>query len=476
MMRRLLPLILLVTGCNLAPRKFMPELDMPASYRFADNEEDTCANVRWWEQLGDPILTALIETALENNRDLQTAIWRVKEYWGQYQVARSALFPQINFTANAYKTKLPTNAVLTQFLPGINPEFANYSPLINLSYEFDFWGQQRNLSYAAFAEYAAQIENRRTVVLTLIGAVAQAYMTLRQLDEQLVISRETLRSRADSLKLQTDRYQGGVISEMDVSQAESAYQEAWVAIEQLQLQIPVQENLLSVLIGQNPEPIVRGKKVDEWPLPFSVPTGLPLDLLARRPDIIAAENLLIASNANIGVARANFLPQINLTSFYGWDSAHLNTLFTQSARTWQVGGTLLEQIFTGGRLFGTLHVAKAQQKEALFHYEQTILNALAEVNNALITFEKSKQIYVSYTADVEALQQYLHLAVLRYNEGETDYLTVLDAERTLFSALLSQIQAQAEQFLALVNLYKALGGGWVVDADGCLTPHPPDGR
>jgi multidrug efflux system outer membrane protein len=455
----------------------MPAVDMPESWRFDSDPADTCGNLRWWELLGDPVLTELIETALENNRDLQAAMWAVKQYWGLYEVARSQLFPQFNVSAEAFKTQLPSHANLLQFIPlaqGVTPTFANYQALFNGMYEADFWGQFRNMRYEAFAQYAAQIENRRQVILTLVGAVAQAYITLRQYDQQLVISRETLKSRRDSLTLATQRFEGGVVSELDVAQAQSAYEEALIAVEQYQLLIPQQEDMLSVLIGQNPAPIIRHKGLNDWVLPPEVPAGLPSDLLARRPDILAAENLLIAANANIGVARANFFPSVNLLGFIGYDSAQLNQLFTDPALTWQVGGTLLQQIFTGGRLRGNLHAAKAQQQEALYKYEQTILNALAEVNDALIGFEKSKQIYITYTEDVLALERYLHLSWLRYDEGQTDYLTVLDAERTLFSAQLQEVQAQADQFLTLVALYKALGGGWVLDADENLTCHPPD--
>ncbi len=462
-------------ACNFAPRYTQPELsDMPQEWRFSSEEGSTLCNLRWWEAIGDPILNQLIETALQNNKDLKVAIYRVKEYWGQYEVVRSALLPQINFSGNAFKERLPTNANFTHFLPGINPIIQNFQGLFNLSYEFDFWGQIRNQTFAAYSLYLAQIENRRTVVLSLVASVARAYIYLRQLDLEMTVSLETLQSREESLRIARARFEGGQTSEIDVTQAASAYEEAVVAVKELERQIPQQEDLLSVLLGQSPTDILRGKAVYEFALPEEIPAGQPCEILTQRPDIMAAEERLIASNANIGVARAAFFPQLSLAAFYGRNSFYLNQFFDQSSKVWQIGGNILQQIFTGGALFGQLEVAKAQQKEALFQYQQTILTALREVNDSLIGYEKSQEIFAAYEADVIALQEYLKLSWLRYYEGQTQYLTVLDAERTLFSAQILLAQAQADQFLTLVDLYKALGGGWVLDADTCLTPHPKD--
>ncbi len=474
-MKKLFPLLLLLSACNFAPQYSRPELDdMPEGWRTLNDDGSTLCNIRWWESLGDPILNNLIETALENNKDLQVAIWRVKEYWGQYEIVRSALFPQINFSGQAFKERLPLNANFTHFLPGINPIIQNYQGLFNLSYEFDFWGKIRNQTFAAYSQYIAQIENRKTVVMSLVASVARGYIYLRQLDLEIKISRETLESRIESLRIARARFEGGLTSEIEVAQAASAYEEAVAAVKELERQIPQQENLLSVLLGQSPKDIMRGKPVNEFDLPAEVPVGLPSDLLTRRPDILAAENRLIAANANIGVARAAFFPQINLNAFYGRDSFLLSQFFNKGSKTWEIGGNLLQQIFTGGALFGQLDVSKAQQKETLFQYEQTILTALREVNDALVGYEKSQEIFATYEADVIALQEYLRLSWLRYYEGQTQYLTVLDAERTLFSAQILLAQSQADQFLTLVDLYKALGGGWVLDADDCLTPHPRD--
>lgn len=473
--------LLCMSGCNFAPKYTQPELDdMPTSWRFESSDASTLCNLKWWEALGDPVLDSLIDTALQNNKDLQVAIWRVREYWGQYEIVRSGLFPQLNAQASALKQRFPIKAGFLDFLPGggatINPILPDYKGVFNLSYEFDFWGQIRNETFAAYNQYLAQVENRRTVVLTLVAAVAQAYITLRQLDLQLLITQETVESRRESLELAKERFEGGLTSEIEVAQAASTYEETVATLQEYEKLIPQQENLLSVLIGQSPRDIVRGKGVWEWDLPPEIPAGLPSDLLTRRPDILQAENILIAANANIGVARAAFFPQISLTAFYGADSSQLNAFFDKASRTWQIGGSLLQQIFTGGRLFGQLDVAKAQQKEAVYHYEQTILTALKEVNDAMIGHQQSKKIVDTDEADVIARQEYLYLAWLRYYEGEADYLTVLDAERTLFTAQLSLAQAMGDEFITLVDLYKALGGGWIIDADASLPIHREEDR
>jgi outer membrane protein, multidrug efflux system len=465
-MRRLFPLLVLLTACNLAPRYQQPQLcDMPCGWRVSSDDSSTLCNLRWWEALNDPVLNELILTALANNRDLQVAVWRVKEYWGQYEVVRASLMPQITASGSALKERLPLNANITHFIPGLDPVITDYQALFNLSYEFDFWGRLRNQMFDAYSQYLAQEADRQTVIMTLVSSVAQSYVRLRQLDMELQIAKATLESRDESYRIACARFQGGLTSQIDVMQALSAYEESVAAVEELERQIPQQENLLSVLLGESPHDIVRGKEIYELQLPPALPTGLPSDLLTRRPDIRAAEHRLIGANANIGAARAAFLPQFNLFGFTGRESFLLRSLFTTPSRTWDIGGSFLQPIFMGGSLIGNLHITKAQKQELLYSYEQAILTALREVNSSLIGYQQSQQIFAAYTADVTALQQYLRLSWLRYYEGQTQYLTVLDAERTLFSAQIKLVQAQADQFLTLIDLYKALGGGWVIDAD-----------
>ena len=460
-----------LTACNFAPKYSSPDIALPVDWRTESEVEDPLINVSWWKHWGDEVLDEYIQTALDHNKDLKGAIWRVNQYRAQYIVKRSGLFPQISSNGSAIKEKL---AVDTDFLSsGINPITPNYEMDLSLSYELDFWGKVRNEAASANFDYLAQIEDRKTVVLTLVGSVAQAYVLLRQLDLQLQISRDLVKSRKESLRIATCRFEGGLTSKIEVDQSLAIYEESIVAVETLERAVPQQENLLCILLGEAPHSVKRGKTLPQLALPLEVPSGAPVDLLTRRPDIIKAENTLKAANANIGVARAAFFPQLNLSSLLGLDSLQLYNLFKKNSKIWGIGGSFLQQVFTGGALIGQLKIAEAQKQELLFGYEQTILNSLKEVNNSLIGLEKSKEIFKTQERRVMALKDYLELAWYRYYEGQTDYLTVVDAEREVFSAQIDMIGDQAEQFLVLVNLYKALGGGWVQEADNQAMEYGP---
>ena len=406
-----------------------------------------------------------MQMALDHNKDLKVAMWRVNEYLAQYQIVRSGLFPQVSANGSALKEQVPIDA---NFLPiTISPITADYHLELSLAYEIDFWGKVRNQTSAAYSEYLAQVENRRTVILTLVGSVAQSYITLRQLDAQLLLSKGILESRKEALQIAIDRFEGGLTSKIEVDQSQSVYEEAVATVENLEKLVPQQENLLCVLLGEVPHNgVKRGKTLGEFVLAESVPTGQPADLLTRRPDILQAENNLKAANANIGVARAAFFPQMNLSALYGVDNLQLSRLFKKASELWEIGGSFAQQIFTGGALVGQLRLSKAQKQELIFQYEQTILTALREVNDSLIGTKQTKKVYQADAKQVAALKDYLKLAWYRYYEGQTDYLTVLDAEREVFSVELNMIGAQADQFFALINLYKSLGGGWVLEADG----------
>ena len=460
--------LLVCQGCNLAPRYSRPEVTMPTSFRTTSEVGEDEDNIAWWKGLGDEVLDGLIGKALANNRDLQVAVWRVKEYLAEYEEVRASLFPQIAGNSIAVKEKLPINE---NFLPpGMSPITPDYSLVGTLSYELDFWGQLRNQTSAAYSEYLAQVEDRKTVVLTLVASVVQSYITLRQLDLQLEFAKNTLESRKESLEIAKDRFEGGLTSKIEVDQALSVYEEAVAAVENYERQIPQQENLICVLLGESSHEIPRGASLQDMDLPYNVPAGLPSDLLTRRPDILKAENALQAANANVGVARAAFFPQVTFAALYGVNSLQLKKLLHKSSTTWAIGGSLLQQIFTGGALVAQLRVAEAQKKELIFSYQQKILEAFREVNDALIGLEKSKEIFKAYQTQVAALKDYLSLAWYRYYEGQTEYLTVLDAERHVFDAEIHLASAQADQFLFLVNLYKSLGGGWVVEADREVHP------
>ncbi len=301
--------------------------------------------------------------------------------------------------------------------------------------------------------------------MTLVGSVASAYVQLRQLDLQLQLSRHITETRKESLRIATARFQGGLTSKIEMDQSLAVYQESIGVVVELERLVPQQENLLCVLLGEPSHTLKRGKPLPELLLPNAVPTGEPSDLLTRRPDIVQAENKLKAAHADIGVARAAFFPQLTFSSLFGFDSLHIKKLFKRNSQNWEIGGAFLQAIFTGGALVGQLKIADAQKQEMLFQYEQTILEALKEVNSFLIGFEKSKEVLEADLVRVAALKDYLELAWYRYYEGQTEYLTVVDAEREVFSAELDMVDAQGEQFLVLVKLYKALGGGWVEEVD-----------
>ena len=463
---KFLLLALLVTGCNFAPRYQRPCVETPSGWRFESDMGSTCANLRWWEELGDPILDDLIVQALQNNKDLKVAMWRVCQFYGRYLVASSDLYPQISSDGSAVREKFPEASFIP---PDFDPITSVYQYEFSLAYELDFWGRVRNLSQAGYEELLASVENRRTVVLSLVTAVAQAYIRLRELDRELVIAYATLRDREEYVEIAWKRFRGGLTSEIEVDQALSVMEETQADIVKLETEIPVQENLISLLVGRPPSPIGRGETLEQLELPICVPAGLPSDLLERRPDILAAENELRAANARIGAARAAIFPTISLTGLFGGESFQLNQLFTIPSRLWAAGGGYSWDIFTGGRLTGRLKSAKAVQQELLYQYEQTVLTAFKEVSDALVAHRQSKELVLVEKRRVEAVAEYLKLAWLRYYDGQTDYLTVLDAERQLFRAEIDLTKAQADVFFTLVDLYKSLGGGWVWDADACLT-------
>ncbi|MDP1879796.1 MAG: efflux transporter outer membrane subunit [Parachlamydiaceae bacterium] len=466
-----------------------PSLEMPEKWRLPENEESTSLNAKWWEQLNDSVLNDLVLEAIENNKDIKIAIARVDEFIARVGVISSQLYPQINAQGSALRQRtsqtlagtqdfgsssgggifpFPGNGVFPFFTP-VSPYANDYRAVINASYQLDLFGKIRSATDASIAEMLAQAENQRTVVLTIVSNVATAYVTLRQYDAQLEISLKTLKSREESYELAKIRFEEGLTSELEVKQAASEVDEAIIQVIQLQYLIPVQENLISVLIGHPPDLVARGRSIDEWSLPIDIPAGLPADLLEQRPDIKEAEYQLVAANATIGEARAQFFPDITLTGYYGYESGQLHKLFIDPSRTWQIFGNLLQPIFEGGRLISNLDLTTAIKRQAYYNYQQTVLTALKEANDAFIAYEQSKKGVLAEMQRVKDLTDYLKLATLQYENGLVDYLNVLDAERRLFGAQLDLAQAQAYVFTSLISIYQALGGGWVSDADYLAT-------
>ena len=457
-------IVLLLAGCAMGPDYKRPAIDSPNAWRFEDKEAKDLANTAWWGQFEDPVLDDLIRTALRENYDLRIATARVEEYVGRYWVGRSGLFPQISANASAGRSRASEEGLSPVLTSAMKNPADSYQAAFGGYWEIDLWGKLRRANEAARADLLSTEEARQAVILSLVSAVANGYIGLRDLDKQLEVARRTAKSREESYKLFKLRYEGGVISELELNQVKSEYEQALATIPQIEKQVAFQENGLSVLIGRNPGPILRGKSMDELVLP-AVPAGLPSDILTRRPDIRQAEQALIAANARIGVAKAQFFPAISLTGLFGWSSTALDNLFTGPAQVWSYAGSLTAPIFTGGFLMGQLKATEAIQQQTLFNYQSTIQNAFREVDDALIDQKRTREQLEAQKRQVDALKEYARIARLRYENGYTSYIEVLDAERSLFSAELSYTQTQGVLFQALVNLYKAVGGGWVVEAD-----------
>lgn len=467
----LLGMALAIKSCG-RPNYEAQYVSIPQEWRFSIDDGDTLCNARWWEELKDPVLNELIVIALHNNQDIHVAIARVCEYYAKLGVVNANMYPFVNGNASYSRTQssLATPLASLDSLPlpgfsGIPRTNNNFLANFSLAWQLDFWGQLASATEAAYAEYLGSIEARRAVILTVVTATAEGYITLRSLDAQLLVSRETQDSREQSLKLAQNRFRLGETSELEVVQAEAELEMAILRVLEFERQIPIQENLLSVLLGVNPRSITRGSKIEAFEYPLCVPAGLPSDLLYRRPDIIEAEDKLISANALVSEARALYFPQINLTGLYGNESSKLHKLFTSPANLWSYGLSALQPIYNSGQIYYQVEEAVALRDEALFAYRQIVLKAFAEVDSALISYQKYLELVTENRKQVRILTEYVHLANLRYDEGEVDYLNVLDAERSLFDAELQLIQSQANSFNALVELYGALGGGWVIDAD-----------
>jgi multidrug efflux system outer membrane protein len=477
----LLSLALMISGC-IRPHYTPPSIPTPENWRFKSDEGSTLCNLRWWEEFEDPVLNTLILSALKNNQDLRVAIARVFEYRASLGVTNSFLYPHIDASALYSRTKnslaLATTPVFPA-IPGLPEEFGlgiprifdDFQLFLNLNWELDFWGRLSSASEASYYNLLGQIEARRAVVVTVVSSVATSYIRLRQLDAQLEIAKKTFQSRKESLQLAVYRFEVGETSELEVKQAESELALAAIRTTLLEREIPIQENLLSVILGENSRSIERGSPIGNFRYPIVIPTGLPSDLLARRPDIMQAEDNLIAANAEITKAKALLYPQLNLAGLYGAESNLLENLFKSPANMWQYALSAVEPIFNAGKTIFLIQEAKAVYAELLFQYRQTILKAFREVNDALISYEKDRQLAIEHANQVQVLSEYLRLARLRYLEGEIDYLNVLDAERSLFNAELQHVEAQGDSFAAVVQLYGALGGGWILDSDAvALTP------
>jgi outer membrane protein, multidrug efflux system len=447
-----------LASCAVGPDYHRPAVDTPSSFRFAAPDAEVVdSSLDWWKQFNDPVLDALIGKALAQNKDLGIAAARVEEYYGRYVVTRAGLFPQVGANFGAARSRgVPA--------PGYPPLVGNQVQLEGtVSWELDLFGRLRRLTEAARADYLGTQAAQQATHIALIANVATAYLQLRDYDNQLGIAQQTLRSREGALHLFEERFGGGTVSLVQVSQARSEYESAQASVYSIQQQIGQQEDAISLLLGQNPGPIPRGKPIAELSAPV-IPAGLPSSLIERRPDVLQAEQALVAANASVGAARAQYFPQVSLTGLFGAASTALSGLWTGPARVWSFAGALTQPVFEGGAIAGSVHEAEAAKQEALLNYEQTIQQAFADVENALVGVAMSREQLQATARQVAALSQYALLARDLYEGGYTSYLEVLDAERSLFTAQLQQSALQDQTLAQTVNLYKALGYGWTQQA------------
>ena len=454
---------LFLASCAVGPDYVKPSPDTPSAWRLEYEAAAGLADLAWWEGFGDPVLNDLIQEALRENLDLKIAAARVDQFLGAFDTTRSQFFPQISGTA-AFSRQKDSETGPVPIPSGVSSTYNNHQVYLSVSWEIDIWGRIRRATEAARADVLSSEEGRRAVILSLATNVANGYLTLRALDRQLEITQDTERAYAKTLQLFRLRHKYGTISRLELSQVESQYESAAQAIPQAELFIAQQENLLSTLIGRNPGPIPRGRTIDEL-APVGIPEGLPSTLLERRPDILQAEQNLVAANARIGTAKALYFPVISLTGILGSASAELSKLFEGASSIWSVGAAAAGPIFTFGGISGQVKQAEAFQQQAFFQYLQTVQNAFREVDDALVGTIKGRGKLASQGREVGSLKDYARIARLQYEGGTASYFLVLDADRSLFNAQISYVQTQSNIFTSLVNVYKAMGGGWVAEAD-----------
>ncbi len=464
---------LLVAGCMVGPDYVRPKVDAPAEYRFEPATTKATANVEWWRLFDDPVLDDLIIEALGHNWSAQIAAANVEAAAAVLAQARSPLFPQVGYNGEGARERVSEDTATAVPSTVANPQ-NQFQLLAGASWEIDLWGRIRRQSEAARANLLATGEARRGVILSLVASVASSYIELLGLDDQLRVAKQTQAAYAESLRLFQLQFQYGQASEMAVAQAESQYETASAQIPALERRIAQTENALSLLLGRNPGPIPRGRSIQTL-VPPPVPAGVPSDLLARRPDILQAEQQLIGANAQIGAAEALYFPSISLTGALGGASSQLSGLFSGPANTWSYAGTIAGPIFTAGAVRGQVAQAEALHKAALGNYQQVIQTAFGDVSNALIDRQKLVQQNLAQERLVKALRNYARLAKLQYDGGYVPYSTVLQAEQQLFPAELNLAATRAGSLSALVSIYKAMGGGWVDEA-AKVAPAPVRGK
>jgi multidrug efflux system outer membrane protein len=460
-------LLLATAGCAVGPNYKRPLVEVPTNFRAEPASSSTpeaattLGDEQWVEIFEDATLQRLDQEALQNNLDLRIAAQRVLEAQAQVGITRSQQLPSVNGGASYSALQIPSS------LAGKNSDGSTANSFFNggglsasAAWNLDFWGLYRRQTEAARAELLATKWAQRATRSALVEGVALAYFEMRSLDAQLEITQSTIKARKESLQLTLALEQHGAASLADVRQAEELLHVAQANLPELRLQISVQENMLSVLLGHNPGTIERGLSVEKQPHPEQIPVGIPSQLLERRPDIQQAEAKLIAGNARIGVAKAQFFPNISLTSLGGSVSSQLNSVFDAKNSYWYASTSLTQPIFSGGRIRNNYRLSVAQQQEMILAYRNTILNALKDVSNSLVAYQETRGRRVELAAQVDSAADAVRLARLRYSGGNTSYLEVLTTDTDLYSAQLLLAQAQQQEAFSIVQLYVALGGGW----------------
>ena len=494
-MRKLIVLLTLtlLTGCTLGPNYKRPKLDVPDAYRglpapdatqpaeampekmpnsaassspsapqvarntipkATQSAEASFGDQKWWEVFQDPQLQKLIRTSLQNNYDVRIAATRILEAQAQLGITRADQLPIVNAGASAVNQRNPRQKPLNEFETNATSTGASYA------WELDFWGKYRRATEAARANLLATEWARRAVITTLVSNLAASYFELRALDLQLEISQRTLESRKQSLELTRTLADGGAATMLDVRQAEQLVAVASESIPDFERRIQQQENFISTLLGNNPGPIARGAKLTDQPHLPEVPAGIPSRLLERRPDIRASEEQLIAANAQIGVAKAAYFPQITLTADSGFQSSALTSLFTKPAGFWSFGGSLVQPVFTGGRIKSGVRLTEARKQELVLTYQQTIQQAFRGVSDSLVGYQKNREYRQHQEEFLDAARSAAQLSEMRYRGGATGYLEVLTNETNAFNAELGLAQAHLNELISLVQIYRNLGGGW----------------
>jgi multidrug efflux system outer membrane protein len=446
-------LSLALAGCAVGPNYKRPLVPVPEGFYRDERtaEARSFADVPWWDVFDDPTLKGLIEEAVRNGFDARLAAARVQEARARYGIVRSQFYPSVDYEGAWQRARAD------QILDPSGKAQTRWTVDVGFSWELDLWGRIRRLSEAARAQYLATEEARRGVLLSLVSDVAVAYMELRELDSELAIAKTTTVAFQDTYDLFNRRLEGGAASALETSRAEASLAQVAAQIPEIERAIVARENQINFLLGRNPQPIPREDRF--MALPPDVPPGLPSALLERRPDIRQAEQLLIAANAGVGVAKADFFPRLSLTGLFGNVSPELGDLFSQG-KTWSVGASLLGPIFQGGRIKRSYEVAQAQWQQARIQYEATTTNAFGEVSGALVDRTKLVETQRQRARAVAAYQEAVRLANVRYNSGLSAYFEVLEAQQQLFPAEISLAQTRRDQLVAVVNLYRALGGGW----------------